>query len=170
MLQNYGVTRGHSGDDRPQDLPERKIPGHDGQYDAQRLIADEAVRRVACDAFVSGEVGAVPRVIFAERRALFNLAAAVSERLAHFESHQLRALLAFGAQESGQFTQDGGAVGPVRFAKTALRIRGRLHRLGDCGGRVEGIIGDGFAVGGIYAAIFLRRHAAAVSRSTPQGN
>ena len=48
MLQYDAVATAHRWDDHPDDLPDRKIPGHDRQYCPQRLMHVHRLSH-ACD-------------------------------------------------------------------------------------------------------------------------
>src|SRR5262249_40878251 len=71
----------------PEHLPEGKIPGHDGEDRANRLIADVSDRALGRNRFVSQKRFGILRVIPTTPGALDCFVDGSLERLAHFGRH-----------------------------------------------------------------------------------
>src|SRR4051812_22540348 len=83
------------------DLPEGKVPRHDGQYRTNRLVTNEAARRIASDFFIGEKPFRIFRVVSATRCAFQSLRPGGFKRLAHFERHDARKAIDFLLQNLG---------------------------------------------------------------------
>src|SRR5207244_7378769 len=70
-----------------EDLPEGKVPGHDGQDGPERVEADVAAARVGPAGLRGEELLGVLGVVLAAPGALLDLPLALRDRLSHLERH-----------------------------------------------------------------------------------
>src|SRR5262249_24777339 len=83
MLQQADVARHQRGRGEAEDLPERKVPGHDRQDRADRLVADKAARGAGGGFFVGKKAFGVFRVKAAAKGALLGFLHGGTQSLAH---------------------------------------------------------------------------------------
>ena len=127
VLQQSDVAD-HEGRGRePDDLPEREVPGHDGQHRADRLVLD--VRALlggrARDRLVGEHRGGVLCVVAQHAHTLGHLVAGLDDRLSHLEGHHLG---------------DGDL---VAFITSAMARTSSAARRSSSGGRTKGAVGKG---------------------------
>src|SRR5215211_5768734 len=99
VLQEDDVAGHERRGDVPEDLPEREVPRHDGEYGTQRLVADEGPGALDLRLLVGEKTLGVLGVVAAAAGALLRLGGSRRERLAHLARHQAAELL-------GLFLQD----------------------------------------------------------------
>ena len=88
VLQYAGISRHQRRRGEPEHLPERKVPRHDGEHDAERLERDVGFRRLGLHDLRREMRLGVLGVVVAAERALLGFRDALLERLPHFERHQ----------------------------------------------------------------------------------
>jgi hypothetical protein len=99
MLQHRRVARHEAGGGEAEHLPERKIPRHHGEHDAQRPEGDDALARIGLHGFVREKARGVFGEVVAGERAFLRFARPVLDRLAHLARHQHGKVLRFVAQD-----------------------------------------------------------------------
>ncbi len=149
------------------DLPERKIPRHDGEHDAERFIDDPRIRWGAGRTFVGEERGPVVGEIRAGAGAFFDFAAGLGDGLAHLGGGEARELVA----PDHEFARDGtemlGARHGREGAPGALRGGGAGEGAFDGRARVLAIAGETAAGGGIDGD---KRHGGRLVRPSGETN
>jgi hypothetical protein len=87
-----------------EDLPERKVPRHDGKDDADGAEGDEAAVRFGRDRLAGEKPFSVFRVELAGDRAFLGFRDAIADRSSHFAGHEMREFTAFriGAARSAK--------------------------------------------------------------------
>src|SRR3712207_1142058 len=111
----------------PEDLPEREVPRHDGEYGAQRLVADVGPRTLELYFLVGHKPLGVLGVVAAAAGALLRRGGGCRERLAHLARHQ-------AAERFGLFLQD---LRRSRHHPRPLGERGLLVLAEGVGGALE---------------------------------
>ena len=127
VFQYAGIARHQRRRCKPEHLPERKVPRHDGEHDAQRLERDVGLRRLGLDHLRREMRLGVIGVVVAAERALLGFRDALLERLAHFERHQPRELFLPLAKNGRGFLHRPRAFGERRLSATTSRPRARLQ-------------------------------------------
>src|SRR3954463_6670220 len=94
VLEEPDVARGERGCREADHLPEREVPGHHGQHDAEGLVAHERTACVGLHHLVGDEARAVLGIEPAAESALVHLGERGAVELAHLEGHQLCQLFA----------------------------------------------------------------------------
>ena len=124
VLQQAYVARHQRRRCEPEHLPEGKVPGHDGENRADRLIADVICPALGLNGLVAQKRFGILRVIPAARCAFDRLINGGLERLAHFGRHDVAecGLLFFENVSRGQ--HHAGAVGEL-CASIAQKCGGR---------------------------------------------
>jgi len=129
------------------DLPEREVPRHHREDDAERLERDERLRVLDRDVLASEVASGVRREVLAGARALVDFGDAVADRLAHLGGHQRGELVAPRAQHVRGLRHAARPLGKVGAPPASLRV-GRAPRDVGCLGR---------GVTGVALASLLRR-------------
>ena len=145
MLQNVGISGEENRRRAPDDLPERKVPWHDGEYHAERFVADFG-RRPSGElrAFGLEHRRAVFGVVAAALRALDDLGFRGLERFSHFARHDRGIFVDAGFEDGGSMAKHAGArgdeivglvqegfqVGAVRISKAGVDRCVRSLRVG----------------------------------------
>jgi hypothetical protein len=143
MLEQAYIAGDQAGRDEAETLPEGKVPGHDRENDAERLIANETLGGSGGDDFVGDEFCAVFGVIAAAKGALFGFSDGRAEGFPHFEGHQAADRLFFSFENFAGSGHPAGTIGKRRMAVTLkslggfgdffvdLRVRERIEFLDD---------------------------------------
>ena len=151
MFQQHGVAGHERGRGDAVDLPERKIPRHDGEQHAQRLIGDVAVGRCAGGVLV-GEIGrAVGGVEIATERALLDFGECLRDRLAHLRRGQSGKLNATAMQLAGERPEPGRALRKRRASPQGEGPPGPRHHQRALPRRVFAVGAQFFSRGGIQS-------------------
>src|SRR5205814_8690260 len=166
VLEKPDVSGDQRGRGEPEDLPEREVPRHDREHDAERLVPDEAFHRIRLHLFVGDEPRTVLRVVAAADRALVHLGQGGALQLAHLQRHHPTELFASGLEDVGGTRHPLGPLGGRSVALHPdgggrageffldLRVRVRSERAdGLASGRVDGCDGHGAK---IYSGASLR--------------
>ena len=151
VFQQADVAGHQAGSDETEDLPEREVPGHDGENDAERLVTDEALGSGGRNDFVGDKFCGVLGVITAAQGALFGFGDGGAESFAHFEGHEAADWFLFGFENVRGFEHPAGAIGERGVTETLegfsgfgdffvdLRIGERVKFLYDfAGGGIDG--------------------------------
>jgi hypothetical protein len=93
MLEHARVARHQRGSGEPEDLPQREVPGHDREHDAEGHEGHVAAGGVRRDHLGGEEPLGVLRVVVAHPRALLGFRPSLGERLAHLHGHEARELV-----------------------------------------------------------------------------
>src|SRR5262245_31878102 len=88
VFQDRGIARHQIRGREAEDLPEREIPRHHGQYDANGIERYEAIAHLRGNRLALQEPCGVLRVEVASDRAFLRLCDTLWDRLAHFSCHQ----------------------------------------------------------------------------------
>ena len=128
MLEQRGVAGQQGRCREAEHLPERKVPRHDRQHGAERLVGDDAPRGVGRHVLGGEEARTVFRVVLARPGALFDLRQALCQRLAHLVRHQHGKVARPAAKLPRDAGQQGGPLGnrrdaPLRECTVARRQR-----------------------------------------------
>ena len=115
----------------PEDLPEREVPRHDRQDDAQRLIAGPAAGPGRRNGLVGQCLWALLGVVLADPGALLDLGQGLGDRLAHLRHHQVGQRLLALAQPGGRVQEHRATVLDVRAGPVRLGRRGGVQELLD---------------------------------------
>jgi hypothetical protein len=102
VFEECYVARHERRSGEAEDLPEGKVPGHDGQNDADGIVAKIAVSMVAVDVLGSKDALGIFGVVAAASGALFYLSARGSEGLAHLGGDEGSQLFEIRLQQSGE--------------------------------------------------------------------
>ena len=98
-----GCVAGHESWRREtNDLPERKVPRHDGEDDPERLERDDAPPRVRANLLVGKVAGGVQREMLGAERAFLDLGLRLVDRLSHLERRQARVPVGALSEERGE--------------------------------------------------------------------
>jgi hypothetical protein len=98
VLQNHGVARHQNRGDAPQNLPEWKIPRHDGKNGTQRLILNMSLLELQL--FIGKERLGMLGIKIAIAGTLLDFGKSLPDRLSHFERHGFCDLVRFFSQLS----------------------------------------------------------------------
>ena len=149
MLEQADVAGHESGSGEADDLPERIVPGHDGEDGADGTVADEAFFGAGFDDFVGEYLFGVLGVIAAGGGALYGLGDGGFVGLAHFEGHEMSEFIFVAFEDLGGFQHAAGALGEGSLALGVESGNGELELLLDLGAgkRLESL--QGFAGSGI---------------------
>ena len=128
MFEHQAVTANEHGRSRPHDLPERIVPGHHRQHQAQRVINNAAVSGGAGHHLVRQKDRALLGIKIKVPGAFFNLAQRFTQGLAHFQGDDSGECLFLLAQCSSDFVQVGPARLHAELGPALLRL-GRLRQL-----------------------------------------
>ena len=115
-------------------LPEREIPRHHGENDADRIERDKALARLGQHRFAGQELGGVVGIEGTAERAFLHLGDAVANRLSHLLRHQPAEVLGVLAQGLGRLAHQPstlieagappGEVGVMDLADDVLHLTG----------------------------------------------
>src|SRR5690606_413964 len=75
VLEQAGIARDERGRGETEYLPEGKIPRHDGEHHAERLVGDVGAARVGVDDFICKKSRTAIRIVRAGLRAFFDFRA-----------------------------------------------------------------------------------------------
>jgi hypothetical protein len=122
-----------------EDLPERKVPGHHREDDAERLEGDERLRALDRD-LLSREVTRRARgEVLARGGALVDFGEAVADGFAHLGGHQRGELVAPRAQDLRCLLHAAPALGEGGAPPVSLSLRSAVGAVGRLGGGVAGV-------------------------------
>ncbi len=123
VFEEHHVSRQQRRRCEPEHLPERKVPGHDGEHGAERLVADVAARGIGRDVdhFVGQERRAVRRVVPAAARGFQDLVAGGSHELAHLERHEPAETIRVRLEHRRRLVEHLRALGDVRASPRSKR-------------------------------------------------
>ena len=166
VLEQHRVPGEEVGGRTPDDLPEREVPGHDGE---DRPDGIEPHVRGAAVGFVVARAERLLRglgVVLRDPRALFCLGDSLGERLSHLESHEPRQVIRLRLQKIREALVHGASFGKGNPAPGAERGIGAGKGGIDLavGSRRE--FGHHFFGGGIQGSV---EHAARPHRPPPGG-
>ena len=116
VLEHRGVARHQRRRGETEDLPERKIPRHHREDDAERIEAHVAARGVGLARLLGKKRLGVIRIVFARPRALLDLGLALDDRLTHLQRHQPRVVELARPQDGRGLAHILGARGVTRVA------------------------------------------------------
>jgi hypothetical protein len=116
MLQQPHVARHQRRSREPEHLPERKIPGHDGQHRPDGLVPDEAAPGAGVQRLVRQQPLAVLHVVAAGQRAFGRLGPRRADGLPHLERHDAPQPVLLRFQNLGRRVQPTRAIGERRVA------------------------------------------------------
>ena len=102
VLEQADVAGHERGSEEAEDLPEGEVPGHDGEDDAEGVVADVALGVLGGDAFGGEDAGGVVGVVAADGGALGDLGAGGDEGLAHLGGHGDGELFEVGFEQRGE--------------------------------------------------------------------
>jgi hypothetical protein len=88
MLEHDPVAGHQAGSAGSEDLPEREVPRHDGEDDAERLVRHVAGERLGRDRRIGQVLACVLGVVLAGERALGDLRLRLGDRLAHLRGDE----------------------------------------------------------------------------------
>ena len=151
MFQHADITRHEVRCRETEHLPEREIPGHDSEHDADGLVGDEALRALGLDRYIGEEGFGMFDIVVADAGAFFDFGGAFLQHFAHFVGHQFREFLRTFAQNSGGFFHMRGTYAEATllpFAEAGMR---GVDTPGDLDVRMRRILFDEHAVGGVDA-------------------
>jgi hypothetical protein len=149
MFEQERIAREQRGHSAPKDLPERKIPRHDRQHDAERFEGNVGVRRSAGGTLGDEETRSVVRVIAAEERAFLDLGASLRERFAHLGGGERGEVVAPRHEFAGQCAELPRPLFRRQGAPWRLRLRGACDGLRDGAGAVRRVARETATGGGI---------------------
>ena len=109
MFQHQRIARHQGRGGGAKYLPERKVPRHDGQHHAERVIRDIAFAGVRFHRIGMQKIFAMLRIVVADSGTLFDFGAGLFQRLAHFQRDQGRVPVMLRAQLFRRITQRFGA-------------------------------------------------------------
>ena len=124
MFQHHGIARHQGRCGSAKYLPERKVPRHDGQHHAERVIRDIAFTGIRFHRLGTQEFLAVAGVVFAGAGAFFDFGARFAQWLAHFQRDQGCILVALREQLSRHLAQYFGPGAKEVCAHSLLRAAG----------------------------------------------
>jgi hypothetical protein len=138
-------------------LPERKIPGHDGEDRPQRLVGGVTIGRIGFDPFRGQEVCRPVGVELARPYALFDLGSRLRDGLAHLGRYQAGIDISALVQQLGSLPHQDRAVleGPC-LPRTPRHIGMPQHGID---------IGPGHGL--VVADLLARRRIDACNRHSP---
>ena len=110
-----------------EDLPEREVPRHDGQHDAERIERDKALTGLGLHRLGRQKSLGVFRVVVAAGRAFLRLGNPIANRFAHLLCHEARILPSIPAQQLGRVAHEGGTLAEAGRAPPEIG----LMRVGD---------------------------------------
>ena len=102
MLEQADVAGHQRGSEEAEDLPEREVPGHDREDDAQGIVAHVALGVLGGDALRGQDAGGVVGVVAAGGGALGDLGTRRDDRLAHLGGHRRGELFEVGFEQRGE--------------------------------------------------------------------
>ena len=111
MFENADVAGHQRRGGKPKDLPERKIPRHDGEHDAHRLKGDPALAAFHTHGLVGKKFLGVLDIVIASGSALFRFRRCRLDRLAHLDRHQSAKLATFPVENPSGFAHACSAFG-----------------------------------------------------------
>ena len=126
MLQDARVPGDQGRRGEAEHLPEREIPGHDGEHRPQGFEANVAPRRVRGARLVGQEGRPVLRVVVAHPGAFLRFRHPLRERLAHLDRHGARVVILALVQLAARRAQPLDALGdgaPPPVARRRVRAR-----------------------------------------------
>src|SRR5687767_2498091 len=89
MFEQTDISRHQCRRSETKDLPERKVPGHDGEHWTKRLEVNITLARVSLDYLICQMTFGLLRVVTANPGTLFGFADSSGEGLSHFRRHHL---------------------------------------------------------------------------------
>src|SRR5258708_30892735 len=104
MLEHRGVPRHQTGRSETEDLPERKVPWHYGEYDSQGVKGDEALACLDGHWLAREKAFGMRRVEVTSQCAFLRLGDTLAHRLAHLFCHHTRIFAGVGAQDFLRFS------------------------------------------------------------------
>ena len=102
VLEQADVAGHERGGEEAEDLPEGEVPGHDGEDDAEGVVADVGLGVLGGDAFGGEDAGGVVGVVAADVGALGDFGAGGDEGLAHLGGHGGGELFEVGFEQRGE--------------------------------------------------------------------
>ncbi len=111
VLHHGGVAGEEGRGEEADDLPEREVPGHNGEDRAEALVADAARPGRARDRHRLKPAGAEVGGGAAGGGAFTDLAARLVDGLAHLQRHQAGVVLDMGVEPVGEGAQQVGTLG-----------------------------------------------------------
>ena len=102
VLEKTDVASHERGSEETEDLPEGEVPGHDGEDEADGVVADVGLGVLGGDALGGEEADGVVGVVAAGGGALGDFVAGGDEGLAHLGGHGDGQLFAVGLEERGE--------------------------------------------------------------------
>ena len=141
VLEEADVAGHEGGGEEAEDLPEGEVPGHDGEDDAEGIVADVGLGVLGGDALGGEEAGGVVGVEAADGGAFGDFGAGGDEGFAHLGGQGDGELFEVGVEQGGEATHPEDAL-----------VEG-LAGVGFCSARGDGDLGvEGFRGEGIEAA------------------
>ena len=129
VLEQADVPGGERRRGEPNDLPEREVPRHHGQHDAERLERDVAlVRRRTSTRSSARNARGVVGVVAASGRALHGFLDRGFDRLAHLERHEPAVLELALLEQLGGAPKHGDALFDRRAPPRKTRAVRRVSR------------------------------------------
>jgi hypothetical protein len=102
VLEQANVAGHKRGGEEAEDLPEGEVPGHNGEDDANGVVANVRLGMLGGDSFGGEEADSVVGVIAADGGAFGDFFAGGGEGLAHLGGHDDGELFAIGFKERGE--------------------------------------------------------------------
>ena len=131
MLEHADISGHQRRRGEPKHLPERKIPGHDGEHDTERLKRHPRLAPAIWTGSSARKRSRIFGVIAAARRALLGLRDRCLERLPHLEGHQPSQLTAFRFENVRRFSHACCAIRersqPMLAISSCRAIEGFVH-------------------------------------------
>ena len=122
MLEHCRVACHQRRGGEAEDLPEREVPGHHREHDADRIESDEALAGLGLHRLAGEEFLGIVRIELTGQRAFLRFANTVTHGLAHFLCHETRVGFGVLAQNpcgashpSRAFFERGSPPGEKRF-------------------------------------------------------
>ena len=129
MLEQADVAGHERGRKKAEDLPEREVPRHHGENDAERIPADVCVRVCWVDGLRFEQSDGIGREVAAGSGTLLNLKARSGEGLAHLGGHNGGELFAVVIEQQREATHPEGAIFEA-FGRIGCSSSGGEHELG----------------------------------------
>ena len=122
MLEKPSVS-GHERRRREaNDLPKRKVPGHDREHDPERLKRDDAPARVRPDLLICEVARRGRGEVLAGPGALLDLGSGLDDRFAHLQRGEARVAVDPLPQEPGEGAHGDGALRDRTLAPGQKRV------------------------------------------------
>gem|GEM_PF-4445429 len=129
VLEQGDVAGHEGGSGEAEDMPEGEVPGHDGEDDADGVIADVALGVAGGDVFGGEDARCVLGVVAAGGSALGDFLARGGKRFAHLGGHERGEIVDIGFEDRGEATHPEDAL-VERFAGVRFGSVGRDGELG----------------------------------------